>query len=368
MARDSIFFSYRRDDTADVAGRIYDAFAARFGRARLFKDVDSIPPGADFGAYIKGILPGCRVALVLIGPHWAEARDAQGARRLDDPADWVRIEIETALAQDGVHVVPVLINGAQLPRAEDLPESLQPLLRRNAAVVRRDPDFRDDVERLMRALGPDRRRLVLAASAAAAVLTVGALGVSMLVRPTSPAVSGDAGGEVVAEVDPAEVRDAPATLPQNTSAPTVRPPTQHGGSGSQPQVGPEPGSLEDWAHWIGDGRVYFAIDRASLDDGMQSALNEQAAWLNRYPQYRVRVIGHAADEGIEGGTSRQYAIRLSERRANVVRDYLTSVGVSAGRIVTMGVGLERPLAQGTSAEANARNRHVQVVPYVSDEW
>src|SRR5690606_33075208 len=124
---------------------------------------------------------------VLIGPNWAEARDAEGRRRLDDPADWVRIEIETALAQDGVHVVPVLINGAQLPRAEDLPESLRPLLRRNAAVVRRDPDFRDDVERLMRALGPGRRRLALAAGAAAAlVAAAGVWGVSMLVREAPP--------------------------------------------------------------------------------------------------------------------------------------------------------------------------------------
>lgn len=359
MARDSIFFSYRRDDTADVAGRIYDAFAARFGRARLFKDVDSIPPGADFGAYIKGILPRCRVALVLIGPHWAEARDAQWRRRLDDPADWVRVEIETALAQDGVHVVPVLINGAHLPRAEDLPPSLQPLLARNAAVVRRDPDFRDDVERLMRALGAGRWRLVLFAGAAAAALAVASLGVSMFLRPQAPDVPAT---QTADEIAGASSPETPAAQSAAPAAPDRAPGTN--GGGSQPQVGPEPGSLEDWAHWFGDGRVYFGLDRTNLDAPTRGALDEQAAWLVRHSRYRVRVIGHAADEGVDGGTSRAYAQRVSERRASAVRDYLVSRGVDAGRIETLSMGLERPLDPGAGAEANARNRHAQVVPYL----
>lgn len=152
MAGEAIFIGYRRDDTADVAGRVYDAFARRFGRAKIFKDVDSLRPGADFGAYIKNVLPRCRVALILIGPHWLDARDERGGRRLDDPNDWVRIEIETALETSGLDVVPVLINGARLPRAEDLPESLRPLLRRHAAAIRRDPDFHGDVGKLIEAL------------------------------------------------------------------------------------------------------------------------------------------------------------------------------------------------------------------------
>ncbi|MGE0294105.1 MAG: toll/interleukin-1 receptor domain-containing protein [Hyphomonadaceae bacterium] len=152
MAREAIFIGYRRDDTADVAGRIFDALEARFGRARVFKDVDNIPVGADFGQYIKGILPRCRVALILIGPHWADAKDGSGRPRLEDPSDWVRIEVETALATPKLQVVPVLLNGAQMPRAEQLPASLQPLLTLNAAVIRRDPDFRDDIDRLGAAL------------------------------------------------------------------------------------------------------------------------------------------------------------------------------------------------------------------------
>lgn len=152
MAREAIFIGYRRDDTADVAGRIFDALESRFGRDRLFKDVDSLRPGADFGKYIKTILPRCRVALILIGPNWANAQDEDGRRRLDDPHDWVRIEIEIALSSGGLDVVPVLVNGAPMPRAEELPTSLHPLLRRHAATIRRDPDFRDDIERLATAL------------------------------------------------------------------------------------------------------------------------------------------------------------------------------------------------------------------------
>ena len=66
---EAIFIGYRREDTADVAGRVYDAMAARFGKARVFKDVNTIGPGVDFGAYIRGMLPQCRVALMLIGPY-----------------------------------------------------------------------------------------------------------------------------------------------------------------------------------------------------------------------------------------------------------------------------------------------------------
>jgi TIR domain len=152
MAGEAIFVGYRRDDTADVAGRIYDAMAQRFGKARVFKDVDNIGPGMDFGDYIKTVLPRCRVALVLIGPHWLAPNDETGRRRLDDIHDWVRIEIETALATPGLLVVPVLVNGARMPRAEELPDSLKPLLRRNAAIIRRDPDFHDDIERLATAI------------------------------------------------------------------------------------------------------------------------------------------------------------------------------------------------------------------------
>jgi hypothetical protein len=177
MAREAIFIGYRRDDTADVAGRIFDALESRFGRDRIFKDVDNLRPGADFGEYIQTILPRCRVALILIGPNWVNAQDEDGRRRLDDPNDWVRIEIEIALAAGDLDVVPVLINGARMPRAEELPPSLHPLLRRHAATIRRDPDFRDDIDRLAKALRASMRT---------GLLDLGSLGGDR--RPQSSAV------------------------------------------------------------------------------------------------------------------------------------------------------------------------------------
>lgn len=151
-AKHAIFIGYRREDSQDTAGRIYDRLVAAFGEPDVFKDVDNLPIGTDFGDYILGLLPQCRVFLALIGPGWLDARDASGARRIDNPADWVRIEIETALKTPGLQVVPVLVNGARMPREDELPESLRRLARFNAAVVRRDPDFHVDMTRIVAAL------------------------------------------------------------------------------------------------------------------------------------------------------------------------------------------------------------------------
>ena len=148
----SIFIGYRRDDTADASGRVFDRLYQAFGAGQVFKDVDNLPVGVDFGQHILTILPRCRVFMAMIGPRWIDAADETGGRRLDSPEDWVRIEIETALATDGLQVVPVLINGAPMPRADQLPESLRELIRLNAAIVRRDPDFHKDMDKLINAL------------------------------------------------------------------------------------------------------------------------------------------------------------------------------------------------------------------------
>ncbi len=150
--RRGIFVGYRRDDTADVAGRICDALSVAFGDAQVFKDVDSMPVGADFAAHIRAVLPKCRVFLALLGPNWLDARASSGARRLDDPSDLVRVEIETALRTSKLLVVPVLINGAGMPTEAELPEAMRPLVRRHAAILRRDPDFHNDISRLVSAL------------------------------------------------------------------------------------------------------------------------------------------------------------------------------------------------------------------------
>jgi hypothetical protein len=126
-----IFISYRRDDSRGYAGRLQGDLSRRYSDEHVFRDVE-IPPGADFGEYITGLVDKCNVVLAIIGPGWLDARDREGERRIDKPDDWVRLEIERALARDGVEVIPVLVDGARLPPREELPDSLLALRRRNA--------------------------------------------------------------------------------------------------------------------------------------------------------------------------------------------------------------------------------------------
>lgn len=146
-----VFISYRRADSATFSGRIYDRLVAKFGRKNVFKDVDNIPPGVDFAEYIQTSLQQCAVALVIMGPRWADVRLPDGTLRLQDPNDAVRIEIETAVGL-GLTILPILADNAAMPVAAQLPESLHKLLRINALAVREDPDFARDMERVIEAL------------------------------------------------------------------------------------------------------------------------------------------------------------------------------------------------------------------------
>lgn len=142
----AVFISYRRGDAGDVVGRIYDRLVERFGRSHVFKDVDSIPLGVDFRKHLSDSVGKCRVFLAVISRGWLQQSD--GERRLDQPNDFVRIEMEAAL-QRNIPVIPVLVQGAALPDEKDLPPSLRDFAYRNATVVRADPDFHADIARLM---------------------------------------------------------------------------------------------------------------------------------------------------------------------------------------------------------------------------
>jgi hypothetical protein len=136
----TIFLSYRRKDTQDVAGRLFDALVEYFGRQRVFKDVDSIPIGSEFRRFIVEQIAQS-IVVVLIGPLWASSR-------LDDPNDFVRMEIESALELN-VPIVPTLVTNAQMPSREELPESIRRLVDRHGTTVRPDPDFHTDAKRLI---------------------------------------------------------------------------------------------------------------------------------------------------------------------------------------------------------------------------
>lgn len=147
VAPGRIFISYRRAETAYPTGWLYERLANHFGREDIVRDLDSIAPGDDFVKVIGRAVASCDVMLVVIGTRWISITDDDGRRRLDDLEDFVRREIEAALQRD-IRVIPILVDGATMPRSEQLPPSLVNLSRRQAVVL--SPErFQDDTDRLV---------------------------------------------------------------------------------------------------------------------------------------------------------------------------------------------------------------------------
>ncbi len=150
-----IFINYRRGDDQAAAGRLYDRLLQHFDPEQLFMDVDAIEPGVDFVKSLDEQVAACIAFIAVIGPRWLNARNNDGSPRLDNPTDYVRVEIESALKRD-IRVIPVLVDGASMPRPSDLPPSLQALARRNAVEIahhRFAADCDDLARHIKRALG-----------------------------------------------------------------------------------------------------------------------------------------------------------------------------------------------------------------------
>lgn len=139
-----IFISYRREDSAAYAGRLFDMLSTEFGQENTFMDVDDIKGGDNFVTVIERNLDVSDALLAVIGGHWLSVTEKSGGRRLDNPHDFVRVEIAKALER-GIRVIPVLVGGATLPRRDDLPANLQPLCLRQAVEIR-DTNFHADVK------------------------------------------------------------------------------------------------------------------------------------------------------------------------------------------------------------------------------
>ena len=148
----AIFISYRRDDAEGQAGRLFGDLTQQFGNDAVFMDVAAIEPGRDFRRAIDEHVSACGVLLAIIGSNWLTAKGALGSRRLDDSADFVRLETASALKRD-IPVVPVLVHGASMPRAEELPDDLKELAFRNAVELRH-ARWDSDVQELVKALRP----------------------------------------------------------------------------------------------------------------------------------------------------------------------------------------------------------------------
>ena len=154
----TMFISYRREDSADIMGRIYDWLIQSFDERKIFKDVDSIPLGVDFRKYIEDEIRKCEVVVVLVGNQWTSLRDPETQKlRIHDPKDFVRLEVETAL-RESIPVIPLLVRGANMPEAEELPETMKDFAFCNGMAIRRDPDFANDMNRLIEALAKLKKK------------------------------------------------------------------------------------------------------------------------------------------------------------------------------------------------------------------
>jgi TonB family protein len=147
-----IAISYRREDSLPIAGRLYDRLQAKFGKKNVFMDFDSIPPGADFRQHIKQNIEQSNLVIAMIGPHWL-GQQPDASRRIDNLADFVRLEITYAL-EGGIPVIPLLINNTQMPKPEILPLDIQELAFRHALPLDSGMDFHSHAERLIRVILP----------------------------------------------------------------------------------------------------------------------------------------------------------------------------------------------------------------------
>jgi hypothetical protein len=146
-----IFISYRREESRWSARSLHDRLSMNFDRNQIFMDIDAIALGEDFVKAIETTVAKCDVLIAVIGANWLTSKDRQGVRRLDNPGEFVRMEIATALSRD-IRVIPVLVDGALMPFATELPDDLKPLVRRNALQIS-DTSFDGDCQRLIAAKG-----------------------------------------------------------------------------------------------------------------------------------------------------------------------------------------------------------------------
>ena len=253
-ATPSVFISYRREDCPGHAGRLFDHLRARFGADSVFMDVTDIEAGVDFTDVLQRAVGSCDVLLAVVGREWLTCTDRNGRRRLDDPNDFIRLEIGIALTRN-VRVIPVMVEGAAMPGASDLPPDLAGLARRQAVELR-DARWSADVDNLAdvldRVLGPKTAAIESSPSRsrpgrarfwglAAGVLVAALIGVVTFVPRTAPTSSAPPQGATGAP--PVIDRNAPVEhsprLPLRPHLEVTKVPT--------PQSSPEPEARTDVA-------------------------------------------------------------------------------------------------------------------------
>ena len=161
----NVFISYRRDDSAYITDRIYDYLAPRLGRSTVFRDINSIEPGVNFEHRIRQSIAGCDAVLAVMGRRWLSLPNGSGRPRIHCADDFVRLEIESALGMN-IPLIPLLVEDCRMPPGEMLPASIRSLASLNAISIRRDPDFKTDMQRLVGCLQLSENRAENAAEPA----------------------------------------------------------------------------------------------------------------------------------------------------------------------------------------------------------
>jgi hypothetical protein len=272
-----IFISYRRDDSAAIAGRIRDWLVQRVPSADVFFDVDSIQYGVDFERRIQSTIPQCKAVLAIIGPHWL-TEDGQ-------PSAPVAMELELARSR-GVAIMPVLVENATMPSDEHLPLSLQRFQKINAAQVRAGRDFQHDMEDLARALGipvaprslldPRSARFWIVLGAVLFVLSVSIAGLlnGFLLRTSTnnPLASTTATAAVAGETRAAATANAATAAAQSAAAAAATATALAPYSYSTPKLGPNCAATGQWEQQAApSGDVGFFT---CLTDSAQLATND----------------------------------------------------------------------------------------------
>src|SRR5262249_36481125 len=219
----------RREDSTATAGRVHDRLGQSFGRKTLFMDVDHIPPGVDFVTHLNNQVAACDVFLAIIGPNWLNVTNEKGDRRLDAAEDCVAIEIAAAVARN-IRVIPVLVDGARMPKVGELPKPLKPLVRRQAIDLRHTHFGRDAdalIEKISEAFGGSPvnvGRWRVAAGIVVALLLLGGIGLFATGMPISlpwavqPHTQEQAGQERLAAAHAEQERKAKAAAEAEASA------------------------------------------------------------------------------------------------------------------------------------------------------
>jgi hypothetical protein len=266
----NIFISYRREDASTSAVAICQYLERAFGRSRVFIDVD-MRAGSKFPEVLEHRLAECKVLLALMGPKWLDAQDEAGNRRLDDPNDWVRLEIARALKRD-ITVIPVCVEGGNLPKKGALPEDIQGVVDHQSVTVT-TTGFRNEMAGLardIRAISNRPRQLIRIVAAAVALLLVGT-GIAFYSTLRSPSVGSYPQDRAEPSPSSAASYSTPSTTPRtNNSIPGAAPPpattTSNGTASSADSTSPaETGTASS-----ADTHTTYQEPTTALHDGVYS--------------------------------------------------------------------------------------------------